>query len=217
MLHDNFFSERSLATDGYMQRAIDKLRANGHLFEQDGATWFRATAFGDDKDRVVVRENGATTYFASDLGYLLNKFERGFERAIYVLGADHHGYIARLKAAAQGLGFDPDKIEIPLVQFAILFRGQRARADVDARRQLRHAARAARGSRHRRRALLLRDARQRPAPGLRPGPGQEPLERQPGLLRAVRACARRQPVPPAGGKGHWSYNRTGARCRRARA
>jgi arginyl-tRNA synthetase len=124
VVHDNFFSERSLATDGYMPRAIEKLRANGHLFEQDGATWFRATAFGDDKDRVVIRENGATTYFASDLGYLESKFERGFERALYIFGADHHGYIARMKAAAQGLGFDPAKIEIMLVQFAILFRGQ---------------------------------------------------------------------------------------------
>ena len=123
VIHDNFFSERSLATDGYMQRAIATLRANGHLFEQDGATWFRATTFGDDKDRVVVRENGITTYFASDLGYLLSKFERGFERALYILGADHHGYIARLKAAAQGLGLDPERIEVQLVQFAILFRG----------------------------------------------------------------------------------------------
>jgi len=121
--HDNFFSERSLMTDGYVKRAIDILQANGHLFEEGGATWFKATAFGDDKDRVVVRENGATTYFASDLGYLLSKFERGFERSLYILGADHHGYIARLKAAAKGLGLDPDKIEIQLVQFAILFRG----------------------------------------------------------------------------------------------
>jgi arginyl-tRNA synthetase len=123
VIHDNFFSERSLATDGYMQRAIATLRTNGHLFEQDGATWFRATAFGDDKDRVVVRENGVTTYFASDLGYLLSKFERGFQHALYILGADHHGYIARLKAAAQGLGLDSEKIEVQLVQFAILFRG----------------------------------------------------------------------------------------------
>jgi len=121
--HDSFFSERSLMTDGYVKRAIDTLRANGHLYEEGGATWFKATAFGDDKDRVVVRENSATTYFASDLGYLLSKFERGYERALYILGADHHGYIARLKAAAQGLGLDPDKIEIQLVQFAILFRG----------------------------------------------------------------------------------------------
>ena len=123
VVHDNFFSERSLAVDGYMQRAIEKLRANGHLFEQDGATWFRATAFGDDKDRVVIRENGATTYFASDLGYLESKFERGFERALYIFGADHHGYIARMKAAAEGLGLDASKIEIQLVQFAILYRG----------------------------------------------------------------------------------------------
>ncbi len=123
VVHDNFFSERSLMTDGYVQRAIDTLRANGHLYEQDGALWFRATTFGDDKDRVVTRENGVTTYFASDLGYLLSKFERGFDRALYIFGADHHGYIARLKAAAQGLGLDPARIDIELVQFAILFRG----------------------------------------------------------------------------------------------
>ncbi|MCX7557438.1 arginine--tRNA ligase [Xanthomonadaceae bacterium JHOS43] len=122
VLHDNFFSERSLMTDGYVARAIDTLREKGHLYEQGGATWFRATTFGDDKDRVVVRENGVTTYFASDLGYLLSKFERGYSRALYVFGADHHGYIARLKAAAQGLGLDPANIDIRLVQFAILYR-----------------------------------------------------------------------------------------------
>jgi arginyl-tRNA synthetase len=121
--HDNFFSERSLMTDGYVDRAIATLQANGHLYEQEGALWFRATDFGDDKDRVVRRENGVTTYFASDLGYLLSKFERGFERSIYIFGADHHGYIARLKAAAKGLGLDPSKIDVELVQFAILFRG----------------------------------------------------------------------------------------------
>ncbi len=123
VVHDNFFSERSLTTDGYVQHAIERLREQGHLFELDGALWFRATSFGDDKDRVLIRENGATTYFASDIGYLLSKFERGFDRALYVLGADHHGYIARLKAAAQGMGLDPAKIEIQLVQFAILYRG----------------------------------------------------------------------------------------------
>jgi arginyl-tRNA synthetase len=123
VVHDNFFSERSLTTDGYVQHAIERLREQGHLFELDGALWFRATTFGDDKDRVLIRENGATTYFASDIGYLLSKFERGFDRALYVLGADHHGYIARLKAAAQGMGLDPAKIEIQLVQFAILYRG----------------------------------------------------------------------------------------------
>ncbi|HEX5694118.1 MAG TPA: arginine--tRNA ligase, partial [Arenimonas sp.] len=121
--HDSFFSERSLMTEGYVDRAIKTLEEQGHLFELDGALWFRATAFGDDKDRVVRRENGVTTYFASDLGYLLSKFERGYERAIYIFGADHHGYVARLKAAAQGLGLDPTRIEVQLVQFAILFRG----------------------------------------------------------------------------------------------
>jgi arginyl-tRNA synthetase len=121
--HDNFFSERSLMTEGYVERAIATLQEKGHLYEKDGALWFRATDFGDDKDRVVRRDNGVTTYFASDLGYLLSKFERGFERAIYIFGADHHGYVARLKAAAEGLGLDPAKIEVQLVQFAILFRG----------------------------------------------------------------------------------------------
>jgi len=123
VVHDQFFSERSLVTGGFVERAIERLREKGHLYESDGALWFRATAFGDDKDRVVVRKNGTSTYFASDLGYLLSKFERGFQRALYVLGADHHGFIARLKAAAQGLGLDPARIEIRLVQFAILFRG----------------------------------------------------------------------------------------------
>ena len=121
--HDSFFSERSLSVDGYVQRAVEILRANGHLYEKDGALWFRATDFGDDKDRVVIRDNGVSTYFASDIGYLLSKFERGFERALYIFGADHHGYIVRLKAAAKGLGLDESKIEIQLVQFAILYRG----------------------------------------------------------------------------------------------
>ena len=121
--YDTWFSERSLETTGAIKRAIERLTRLGHMYENKGALWFRATTFGDEKDRVVVRENGQATYFASDIAYLLNKFERGFSRAIYVFGADHHGYIARLKAAAQGLGLDPSKIEILLVQFAILFRG----------------------------------------------------------------------------------------------
>lgn len=123
VVYDNWFSEKSLATSGAVQRAIDVLKAQGHMYEQGGALWFRATTFGDEKDRVVVRENGATTYFASDIAYLLNKFDRGFDRAIYVFGADHHGYVARLKAAAQGLGVDPNRLEIKLVQFAVLFEG----------------------------------------------------------------------------------------------
>ena len=119
--YDNWFSERSLVYSGAIDRALKQLGEGGHLYEKDGALWFRATTFGDEKDRVVRRENGAYTYFASDLGYLNNKFERGFTRAIYLFGADHHGYVARLKAAAQGLGHDPERVEIRLVQFAVLY------------------------------------------------------------------------------------------------
>jgi len=119
---DTWFSEKYLEDSGGVTHAIERLRENGHLYLKDGATWFRASALGDEKDRVVVRENGRTTYFASDIAYFLNKIERGFDRAVYVLGADHHGYIARLRAAASGLGEDPDRLEILLVQFAVLFR-----------------------------------------------------------------------------------------------
>ncbi len=121
VIYDNWFSERSLVTGGAIDRAVARLQEAGHLYRDGGALWFRATAFGDEKDRVVQRENGAWTYFASDIAYLNNKFERGFERAIYIFGADHHGYIARLKAAATGLGHDPERLEIRLVQFAVLY------------------------------------------------------------------------------------------------
>ena len=119
---DRWFSESELEESGSVQLAIERLRANGHLYEQNGALWFRASELGDEKDRVVVRENGRATYFASDIAYFLNKLERGFNRTVYVLGADHHGYMARLRAAAIGLGEDPEKLEILLVQFAVLFR-----------------------------------------------------------------------------------------------
>lgn len=118
---DNWFSERSLLDSGAIERALKRLDDGGHLYTEGGAQWFRASAFGDEKDRVVRRENGAYTYFASDIAYLNNKFERGYERAIYLFGADHHGYIARLKAAASGFGIDPDRIEVRLVQFAVLY------------------------------------------------------------------------------------------------
>ncbi|MEE4175061.1 MAG: arginine--tRNA ligase [Xanthomonadales bacterium] len=122
VVFDEWFSEAGLEESGAIDHAIQRLRDNGHLYEKDGATWFRATALGDEKDRVVVRENGRTTYFASDIAYFLNKLERGFGDALYVFGADHHGYIARLKAAAQGLGENPERLEILLVQFAVLYR-----------------------------------------------------------------------------------------------
>lgn len=119
---DHWFSEKELEDSGAIKRAIGRLEENGHLYIKDGATWFRASELGDEKDRVIIRENGRTTYFASDIAYFLNKMERGFEKALYIFGADHHGYIARLRAAAQGLGGDPDRLEILLVQFAVLYR-----------------------------------------------------------------------------------------------
>ena len=123
VFYDEWFSEKSLHDGDTIERALAKLDADGHLYKKDGALWFNATHFGDEKDRVVMRENGLKTYFASDVAYLLNKFERGFEQSIYVFGADHHGYIPRLKAATKALGYDADQIEILLVQFAHLFKG----------------------------------------------------------------------------------------------
>ncbi len=122
VFYDEWFSEKSLHDSDTIDRALDKLKAGGHLYKKEGALWFNATHFGDEKDRVVMRENGLKTYFASDIAYLMNKFERGFDHLIYVFGADHHGYIARLKAAAKAMGFDADKITILLVQFAHLFK-----------------------------------------------------------------------------------------------
>jgi arginyl-tRNA synthetase len=119
---DQWFREKSLVTSGEIDQAIATLEARGYLFEKGGALWFRSTDFGDDKDRVVRRDNGETTYFASDIAYIANKFSRGFDRIIYVWGADHHGYIVRIKAAAEALGFDPERLTIRLVQFAILYK-----------------------------------------------------------------------------------------------
>jgi arginyl-tRNA synthetase len=121
--YDRWFSERSLYDSGEVARAVDTLQRNGHLYEKDGALWFRSIAFGDEKDRVVRRANGEFTYFASDIAYHLNKFERSYDQVIDVWGADHHGYIARVKGALKALGADPDKLIVPLVQFAVLYRG----------------------------------------------------------------------------------------------
>ena len=119
---DHWFSERSLYDSGQVERALEKLRQAGHLYVQDGAQWFRSTAFGDEKDRVVQRENGQYTYFAPDIAHHLNKFERGFDLVIDVWGADHHGYAPRVKAALRALGLDPVRLTVALVQFAVLYR-----------------------------------------------------------------------------------------------
>ncbi len=120
---DTWFSEKSLFDSALVDKALAKLEQNGHLYRQDGATWFRSTHFGDEKDRVVQRENGQFTYFASDIAYHLNKFERGFDQVIDIWGADHHGYIARVKGALTAMGLDAEKLIVALVQFAVLYRG----------------------------------------------------------------------------------------------
>ena len=111
---DVWTTEGSLVANGWVSQAIERLREGGHLFEQDGATWFRSTAFGDDKDRVVIRSNGSLTYFAFDLGYVTEKFSRGFDHLIYVWGADHHGTVARNRNAAEAMGFDKAAVEMLL-------------------------------------------------------------------------------------------------------
>jgi arginyl-tRNA synthetase len=124
---DEWFSEQSLFDNGLVARVVETLKHNDHLYQQDGAWWFRSTTFGDEKDRVVQRDNGLYTYFASDIAYHLNKYERGFDRIINIWGADHHGYIARVNGALKALGLESEKLTIALVQFAVLYRnGEKA-------------------------------------------------------------------------------------------
>jgi arginyl-tRNA synthetase len=119
---DVYFSEAELGRKGEITAAVERLREAGYAFDHDGATWFRATEFGDDKDRVIVRSNGSHTYFGADCAYLLDKFSRRFDHVVYVWGADHHGDIARMKGAATALGIDPDAVEIVLYQFVSFLR-----------------------------------------------------------------------------------------------
>jgi arginyl-tRNA synthetase len=121
--YDEWYSERALVASGKVDAVIERLKKSGHVYEKEGALWFRSTDYGDEKDRVVVRENGVKTYFASDIAYHAEKLERGFERVIDVWGADHHGYVPRVKAALAAIGDDPNRLDVLLVQFAILYRG----------------------------------------------------------------------------------------------
>ena len=121
---DVWFSERSLHDGGSVEHGVDKLRSQGHVFEVDGATWLRTTDFGDDKDRVLVKANGELTYFSSDTAYYINKRERGFDICIYMLGADHHGYIHRLKATAACAGDNPEyNIDVLIGQLVKIMEG----------------------------------------------------------------------------------------------
>ena len=120
---DRWYSEQSLTDDGRIDEALAVLADRNMLYEKDGATWFRATDFGDEKDRVVVRENGVKTYFASDIAYHFDKRKRGYDQLIDVLGADHHGYVARVRAGLQAMGYTGDSLDVTLVQFVSLYRG----------------------------------------------------------------------------------------------
>lgn len=122
--YDEWFSERSLMESGDVDKAIEQLKQSKVLYEKDGAWWFKSTDYGDEKDRVVVRDNGQTTYFASDIAYHLNKFSRGFDTVIDIWGSDHHGYIPRVKASLTAMGQDENKLKVLLVQFAVLYRGK---------------------------------------------------------------------------------------------
>ena len=121
--YDEWYSERSLMEKGLVNKGIERLRESGHVYEKKSALWFRSTDFGDDKDRVVQRDNGQTTYFASDIAYHMDKFDRGYEQVIDVWGSDHHGYVPRVKAALTALGDNAEALDVLLVQFANLYRG----------------------------------------------------------------------------------------------
>ncbi len=132
---DRWFTERTLhdGSPSAIDRALARLEEEGHLYRSDGALWLRTTTFGDDKDRVLIRSSGEPTYFAADVAYHEEKLERGYDRLINVLGSDHHGYVSRMKAAMATLGVDPDRLEIPLLQFVHIVEGD-ARASMSKRR-----------------------------------------------------------------------------------
>lgn len=119
---DNWYSETSLYETGKIDVALDKLKANGHIFEEEGATWFRSTTFGDDKDRVLIKSDGSFTYLLPDIAYHEDKLVRGFDQLINIWGADHHGYIPRMKAAIEALGYEREKLEVSVIQMVQLYK-----------------------------------------------------------------------------------------------
>lgn len=119
---DVWYSETSLYENGKIDAALKKLRDNGHIYEEDGATWFRSTTFGDDKDRVLIKNDGTYTYLTPDIAYHEDKIQRGFDKLINIWGADHHGYIPRMKAAIEALGYDRDTLEVSIIQMVQLYK-----------------------------------------------------------------------------------------------
>lgn len=125
---DVWFSETSLYENNKIEPTLQQLREKGHIYEKDGATWFASTKFGDDKDRVLIKNDGTYTYLTPDIAYHLNKFERGFDKVINIWGADHHGYIPRVKAAIEALGIDPERLEVQIIQLVQLYKdGEKVR------------------------------------------------------------------------------------------
>jgi len=123
VIYDVWFSEQSLHDSGAIEEVLKELKEKGYLYEKDGALWFRASLFGEEKDEVLVRSNGVPTYFAADIAYHKNKFDRGFDQVINIWGADHHGHVSRLKGALKALGYDPNRLQIIIMQLVRLFRG----------------------------------------------------------------------------------------------
>ena len=200
---DTYFLESSLYDDGKVAETVERLNATGHTYEEGGALWLRTTDFGDDKDRVMRKSDGTFTYFLPDVAYHLSKWQRGYGRAITELGADHHGSLARVRAGLQALdvGIPEGLARIRAAPDGHGDARRRGSETLQARRQLLHPARSDRGSRPRCHALVPDRAQARFAADLRHRPGPPAEQRQSGVLRPVRACARLQPAAPGGGKG----------------
>ncbi len=184
--YDRWFAERELHDRGLVAAALADLRERGQLYESDGATYFRSQALGDEKDRVLVRADGRTTYFAADVAYHRHKLREGFSRMIDIWGADHHGYVreaARGASGARGRREPPGGASRPVRHPDPRREGG---PDVDPVGGIHDAARSPRRGRGRRRAVLLPAAQFPHPPGLRPHPGEDPVAEQPGLLHPVR-------------------------------
>ena len=190
--YDTWFSERTLYERGEVEAALADLDRSGHTYRHEDALWLRTTAFGDDKDRVLIRANGEPTYLAADVAYHWDKLQRGFGRLIDVLGADHHGYVGRVRASIEALGADPETFEALIMNLVHIVEARRAGADVEAQRRLRLARRAARRHRRRRDPLVHALAQPRDDRRPRPRPGPQPVQREPRLLRPVRPRPHRQ-------------------------
>ena len=195
---DVWKSEGSLHDEGWVERAVERLRAGGHVYEQDGAVWFRSTAFGDDKDRVIYRSDGRPTYFAADIGYVTEKLSRGFDHLIYIWGGGPPRDGGQAPERRPGDGLRPGRRRGAALLLGPVRARRRRGLDVEASRRVHHPRRAAGRGRRRRRALVLRLTRGDDRDRLRHRAGEEAVGREPGLLRPVRACAHR--VDPAQGR-----------------